>query len=101
MNIRRYLLATIAVAAMAAVGLTSAGPGSACEAGGQHHHATAIADDPAVDIASTPADLPEALGERGLQTLRVDLETIEAGGELENGAISASHNHRSRTKKNP
>lgn len=100
MNVRRYLLATIA-AAMAVVGLTGAGPASACEAGGQRHHATAISDEPALDIDSTPADLPKALGERRLQTIRVDLETLEATGELENGTIGARTNYRTRIKKNP
>lgn len=98
MNVRKYLLATIA--AMAVVGLTSAGPASACEAGGQHH-SSAIADEPVLDINSTPADLPKALGERGPQSMRVDLETTEATGELENGAIGASHDYRTRIKKNP
>ncbi len=101
MNARKYLLATIAAAAMAAVGLTGAGPASACEVGGQHHHSTAIANERALDINSTPADLPKALGERGPQTMRVDLETTEATGELKNGAIRASYDYRTRTKKNP
>lgn len=97
MNARKYLLATVASAAIAAIGLASAGPASACEAGGRHHPA-ANADEAAFDIMSAPADLPKVLGQRGPQTMRVDQETAEATGKLQNGA---SNNYRIPAKKNP
>ena len=98
MNARKYLLATVAAAAMAAVGLTSAGPASACEAGGQHHHPAENADEAALDTESALGDFPKVLGERGPQTMRVDLETVEATGKLE---IEASYNYRTPAKKDP
>ena len=90
MNACKYLLTTMASAAtMAVVGLTIAAPAFACEAGGKHHHpATAGIDEAALHIESAPADLPKALGERGPQTMRVDLDTVEATGRLEDSAAT-------------
>jgi hypothetical protein len=75
MNAYKCLLA----AAIAAVGLASAA--SACEA----HHPANGTEQTALDVRGAPSDLPRALGERGLQTLRVDLETVEAASKLEDG----------------
>ena len=88
MNACKYLLTTMASAAtMAVVGLTIAAPAFACEAGGKHHHPAATGiDEAGIHIESAPADLPKALGERGPQTMRVDLEAIEATGRLEDSA---------------
>jgi hypothetical protein len=52
---------------------------------------TADAGEAALDNKSAPADLPKLPGERGPQTVRVDLETVEATGKLEFGA---SYNYR-------
>ena len=79
MNAHTYLLA----AAIAAVGLASATPTSACEA---HRPASTGTERAAHDVKSAPSYLPKALGERGPQTLRVDLETMQAAGKLEDGA---------------
>lgn len=94
MNASKYLLATVAAAAIAAVALASAAPASACEAGGKHHHPAASGTDEAAhDIKSTPA-----ADDRGPQTMRVDLETVEANGKLED---SVSYNYRTPARTNP
>lgn len=82
MNAQKYLLA----AAIAAVGLASAAPASACEA----HHPAAT-EQAALDVKSAPSEMPKARGERGPQSLRVDLETVEAASTLEEGT---SYNQR-------
>ena len=79
MHAHKYLLA----AAIAALGLTGAAPASACEA---HRPASKGTEHAAHDVKSAPSYLPKALGERGPQTLRVDLETMQAAGKLEDGA---------------
>lgn len=78
MNIYKCLLS----AAIAAVGLTSAASASACEA---HHSAANGTVQTALDIRNAPPDWPKPLGERGLQTVRVDLESAEAASKLEDG----------------
>ena len=100
MNACKYLLTTMASAAtMAVVGLTIAAPAFACEAGGKHHHPAATGiDEAALHIESAPADLPKALGERGPQTMRVDLEAIEATGRLED---SVGDNYGTPAEKGP
>ena len=52
---------------------------------------TADVGEAALDNKSAPADLPKLPGERGPQTVRVDLERVEATGKLESGA---SYNYR-------
>jgi len=47
---------------------------------------TGPADQNAVDIVRDPADVPAPIGNRGPQTLRVDLETVELSGQLADGA---------------
>lgn len=79
MNAYKCLLA----AAIAAVSLASAASASACEA---HHPAGIEAEQTALDVKSAQSDLPKALGERGPQSLRVDPESAEAAGTLEEGA---------------
>ena len=79
MHAHKYLLA----AAIAVIGLTGAAPASACEA---HRQASNGTEHAAHDVKSVPSYLPKALGERGPQTLRVDLETMQAAGKLEDGA---------------
>ena len=79
MHAHKYLLA----AAIAALGLTGAAPASACEA---HRPASKGTEHAAHDVKSAPSYLPKALGERGPQTLRVDLETMQTAGKLEDGA---------------
>ena len=88
MNACKYLLTTMASAAtMAVVGLTIAAPAFACEAGGKHRHPAATGiDEAALHIERASGDLPKALAERGPQTMRVDLEAIEATGRLEDSA---------------
>ena len=79
MKAYKYLLA----AAIAAVGLASAASASACEA---HNPAANGTEQTALAAKSAPSNLPKALGERGPQSLRVDPETAEAAGTLEEGA---------------
>jgi nitrite reductase (NO-forming) len=43
------------------------------------------ADPAAVDIVREPTDIPAALGNRGPETLRIDLETVELAGQLADG----------------
>jgi hypothetical protein len=93
MNASKYLLATVAAAAIAAVALASAAPASGCEAGGKHHPAASGADETAHDIKSAPA-----ADDRGPQTMRVGLETVEANGKLEDGV---SYNYRTPARTNP
>ncbi len=72
---RKFLLAST-VAAIAA-----ASPAVAGDAG----HSTAAA--PAVaDIVRSPADLPGPLARRGPELVKVNLETVEVTGQLDDGA---------------
>ncbi len=43
------------------------------------------ADAAAVDIVRDPTDIPAPIGNRGPETLRVDLETVELSGQLADG----------------
>ena len=74
---------SLLAAAIAVIGLTGAAPASACEA---HRPASKGTEHAAHDVKSAPSYLPKALGERGPQTLRVDLETMQTAGKLEDGA---------------
>lgn len=94
MNARKCLFAAVA-ATIAAAGLASAAPASACEA---HHPAAIGAERSALDIKSQPSDLRKSPGERGPQTFRVDLETVEAAARL---GDDAGHNHWALPKKRP
>jgi nitrite reductase (NO-forming) len=53
---------------------------------GEVPHAHSVAADLPASIVRAPTDLPSAIGERGPQTLRVDLETIEITREIAEGA---------------
>ena len=61
----------------------SADPGSA--KADLAHAAPAVADESAVDIVRDVLDIPEPIGERGPQFVRVDLETVELSGLLADG----------------
>ncbi|WP_173934917.1 copper-containing nitrite reductase [Chelativorans sp. Marseille-P2723] len=76
MTIRNHLMTTTAAAVMA-FGCLATQPGYADEATG-----TGLAP---VDIVRSATDLPGALGERGPQTVRVNLETVEVVGALADG----------------
>lgn len=80
MNTRKHLLATVAAAALAAGGFAA----SQAMAHDAHipEHGTAEAP---LDIVRAPADLPGTVGERGPQTVRVGLETVEVIGQLDQG----------------
>ncbi len=78
-----------------AVGVGSAVIGSGAELMTSTAHAAVLAGDlpvahnvaagVAASIVRAPTDLPTAVGERGAETLRVELETIERMGELGDG----------------
>jgi nitrite reductase (NO-forming) len=57
----------------------------AATAAGSIPYAHNIASEPAASIVRAPTDLPGAIGERGPQTVRVDLETTERVGQLGDG----------------
>jgi nitrite reductase (NO-forming) len=73
MNTRTLLLSTAAAAALAIAGVT--GPASL-----QAEEAAAA------NIVRAATDLPAPLGERGPKTVRIDLETVELLGQLDDGA---------------
>ena len=78
MKTRRMLLSTVAAVAIAAGAMTLAGAGAfpAAHAG----------EDPAIaDIVRAPTDLPPPLGRSAPATVRVDLETVELVGQLDDG----------------
>jgi nitrite reductase (NO-forming) len=71
MNTRKVLLSTVAAAALTIAGLTAQG---------------AQAEDAApVDITRAATDLPAPTGRTTAETVRVDLETIEVMGRLDDG----------------
>ena len=49
------------------------------------HDAPPVTDEPANAIVRNPADLPGPLAKRGPQRVRVDLETVEVEGALDDG----------------
>ena len=81
-----YQFATVA-AAIAVAGLAGAAPAPACEAH-QHQAADGTAATPIV-IVQAPTDLSKASGERGPQTMRLDLMTDATG---ESGGHGTSTN---------
>ena len=76
MNIRHFLLSTAAAGALAMAGAFAAAPAFAAELG--THEAP-------VNVIRSAIDLPAAIGERGPETVRINLETVEVVGELSNG----------------
>ncbi len=80
MSIHKYLLATVAAAAFVA---TAAFPAFASD---QHTHVAKLGTPEApVDVIRQATDLPGTVGERGPQTVRVRLETVEVIGKLADG----------------
>ncbi len=71
MKARSLLLTTVAATALALAGVASP--------------ATVQADEAAANIIRAATDLPAPLGERGPKTVRVDLETVELMGQLDDG----------------
>lgn len=55
-------------------------------AGSHEHPAENGTPEAPLDIVRAPMDLPSSIGERGPQTLKVDLETVEVTGTLADGA---------------
>ncbi|WP_048645861.1 copper-containing nitrite reductase [Nitratireductor soli] len=83
MTTRKTLLTTAAVAAIA-LGLGLVAPAAANMA---HQHIAGLGTHEApLDIVRQATDLPNAIGERGAQTVRVGLETAEVIGQLADGA---------------
>ncbi|MGG5812175.1 copper-containing nitrite reductase [Falsiroseomonas sp. CW058] len=82
---RRFLTLGTA-SALAGTGLLRSA--AAHESRAQHAAATAAAPAPAtvVDIVRNPSDLPGPIGNRGPQHLKVNLETTEVTGRLDDGA---------------
>jgi|SRR5690554_3164352 nitrite reductase (NO-forming) len=76
MNIRHLLLSTAAAGALVMAGAFAAAPAFAAELG--THEAP-------VNVIRSAIDLPAAIGERGPETVRINLETVEVVGELSNG----------------
>jgi nitrite reductase (NO-forming) len=82
MNTRRPLLATAAAAGLA-LGLGYSLPAAADQA---HLHVAELGTPEApLDVIRRADDLPAALGERGPETVRVELETVEVIGKLADG----------------
>jgi nitrite reductase (NO-forming) len=81
MQIRPFLRKTIAGVAIAGF-LASPALG----AGSHEHPAENGTPEAPLDIVRAPTDLPAAIGERGPQTLKVGLETVEVTGTLAEGA---------------
>ncbi len=80
MNTRSFLLSTAAAAAIALAG--AAGASWAHDA-----HAAGLGTPEApVDVIRAATDLPAAIGERGPETVRIGLETVEVTGRLSDGA---------------
>jgi nitrite reductase (NO-forming) len=80
MSTRKYLLATVAAAAFAAA---TAFPAFASD---EHSHVAELGTPEApVDVIRQATDLPGTVGERGPQTVRVGLETVEVIGKLADG----------------
>jgi nitrite reductase (NO-forming) len=57
----------------------------AATAAGPVPYAHNVAAEPAASIVRAPTDLPGAIGERGAETVRVELETTERVGQLGDG----------------
>ena len=85
MNRRMFTLAS--AGALAAAGLAR---GTGAHAHEGHAHAAPAAPSPlppgVADVVRDPADLPGPIGRRGPASVRVDLETSEVTGRLDEGA---------------
>jgi nitrite reductase (NO-forming) len=58
----------------------------AAMAAGRHSHHTAATSAQIVDVVRDPSDLPPAIGKREPQHVKVDFETTEVTGQLDDGA---------------
>ena len=76
MNTRHFLLSTAAAGVLAMAGAFVAAPAFAAELG--THEAP-------VSVIRAATDLPTAIGNRGPETVRIHLETVEVIGELSSG----------------
>lgn len=83
MNARKNLLAT--ATAIGLVMATASGSLPAFAAGEHQHVAELGTVEAPLDIVRPATDLPGMVGERGPQTVRVGLETVEVIGELADG----------------
>lgn len=72
----------VLMASVAAVGLLAATLGGQAAMAQVHEHGEAAV----ADVVRHPADLPAPLPERGPETVRVHLETVEVTGQLADGA---------------
>ena len=85
--VRKLSASTSVIALAAIIGLAAAGIAMAQD---KHGHGApagvAAATSTAVSIVRNPADLPGPLAKRGPQRVRVDLETVEITGQLDDGA---------------
>lgn len=72
--------------AVAALALAAAVASPAVAAGSHDHPVENGTADAPLDIVRAPADLPGRLGERGPETIKVGLETVEVTGTLADGA---------------
>jgi nitrite reductase (NO-forming) len=80
MQTQKYLLASAAAAALLLAG-QSALAGDALD-----HAAVLGTPDAPVSVIRSAAEVPPPLGDRGPETVRVNLETVEVYGELASGA---------------
>jgi nitrite reductase (NO-forming) len=76
MNTRKYLFNTAIAAAIAFAGSMTIFPTQAAELG---------TPEAPVNIVRSATDLPGMIGERGPQTVRIDMETVEVVGALADG----------------
>lgn len=86
---RRPLLATAAVVALATAAWLgaplAANAGDQVAAATPHVHAHAATEAAPVSVVRLPSDLPGPIGKRGPQRIKVDFETTEVTGHLDDG----------------
>ena len=80
---RSLLAASASVLALAfCLGLGTAASADDGHGGGTHPH---VQMDGVADIVRSPTDLPPPLAQRGPETIRIDMKTIEVTGQLDDG----------------
>jgi nitrite reductase (NO-forming) len=89
-TVMRTLIPTLKTTVSALALLTAIGLGGGAFAQDKHGHGApagaAAVSAGAVSIVRSPTDLPGPLAKRGPQRVRVDLETVEVTGQLDDGA---------------